>query len=331
MDLLLHIGTGKTGSSSIQAYLQQNADRLSERGVMLPSSLGEKNHRRLPAIIQSGRATDTFLRSRGILDPAKQDAARARWLSEFRADIAGSTASTCIISSEHLSFLDQKEVAELKSVLDGLFSSIRVLVYLRDPVDYAVSMYDTAIKMGGIPPGPRPAKKDGKTDYKALLKSWVSAFGKDAITVRLFDRRELHQGDILADFAQAAQIDATDFVQIKAANPSMNLLGQALLKQVNRKLPRFAGQGRPNPHRKQIHQTFERYFGQGPKYVPDAALVQSYRTTFAASNEWVRSMFFPERESLFTPRDYPPAQEMGLAAEDLEQIADLITALWKRK
>lgn len=331
MNLLLHIGTGKTGSSSIQSFLQENAERLSEYGVMLPGSLGAQNHRRLPAIVQSGRPTDTFLRMKGITDRAKQDATRTAWLAEFREEIAASTASSCIISAEHLSSLDSREVAELKAILTDLFSSIRVLVYLRDPVDYAVSMYDTAIKVGGLLTRPRPPKRGGETDYEALLKAWVTVFGREAMTVRLFDRCELHQGEIVADFAQAAKIDTTGFTVPKAKNPSMNLLGQALLRRVNRRLPRFDRQGRVSPHRGQIHRVFEQYFGQGLKYTPDAALIQSYRETFATSNEWVRATFFPERTNLFATRDYPSAQESSFATEDLDQVADLITAIWKQK
>ena len=35
MDLVLHIGTGKTGTSSIQAFLRQNRAALADLGYLL--------------------------------------------------------------------------------------------------------------------------------------------------------------------------------------------------------------------------------------------------------------------------------------------------------
>ncbi len=38
-DLVLHIGTGKAGSSSIQGFLRENRDHLFEYGLLYPGAL----------------------------------------------------------------------------------------------------------------------------------------------------------------------------------------------------------------------------------------------------------------------------------------------------
>ncbi|WP_288941540.1 hypothetical protein [uncultured Roseovarius sp.] len=333
MKLLLHIGTGKTGSTSIQGCLQANADRIRAQGVYVPAILGERNHRKLPAIVQKDAASKNFMVTQGIKGPGQRQAARDKWKTEFLDDIAaaGARYDRCIITAEHLSFLDAGEIEDLKALLSGPFQPPRILVYLRDPIDYEVSMYDTALKVGGLRPGPRPPEPGGETDYRMLLEKWAGVFGVDALDVRIFDRRELLQGDIVADFAQAAGLDTTGFACPDPENPSLDLLGKALLTQVNRKLPRFLPDGRPNPRRRQIHRMFERHFATGPKYTPDPELVAAYRKVLAPSNEWVRSRFFPDRPALFAPRDYPPKTALSVSPQEIDRIADLVIALWTRK
>ena len=53
LDLILHIGTGRAGSSSIQFFLRDNRERLGELGVLYPRTPGGARHARLGLFVKS--------------------------------------------------------------------------------------------------------------------------------------------------------------------------------------------------------------------------------------------------------------------------------------
>lgn len=331
MDLILHIGTGKTGSTSIQGFLRANAETLLERGVIFPESIGLRNQRKLPAIVQNNAAADGFLRANGIIGPEGQRRTKAAWAARFEEEIATSDARLCIVSAEHLSQLNHDEVRRLRDLLSRMFSEIQILVYLRDPVEYAVSMYDTALKVGGLQTGPKRPKRGSETDYKAVLSPWGDIFGYERLKVRLFDRNELLDGDVISDFMEAAELDESGLRRPQQdGNPSLNLLGQEVMKQLNRKLPRFLGDGRPNPQRGQIHRVLEKHFQGGEKFSPSQELVDAYAKTLAEPNEWIRKQFFPDRSVLFPPRLRPPHGKIDFEDSKVQELSELIFDLWVR-
>lgn len=330
MKALLHIGSGKTGTTSIQEYMSVNRQRLREQGIHYPVTLGAKNHRRLPAIVQKDDRAARYFREQGLRDAASRAAAREAWWQEFRAEIASAgDCDRCLISAEHLWDLGAQEVAALRSRLATLFDEVRILAYLRDPVDYAMSMYDTALKIGSTNLAPASPVAGGPTDYAHVLKSWQGAFGRDRMTVRLFDRAELVGGDILQDFVHAAGIDAAGFAEVKVKNPSLGVLGQQILLRVNRRLPRHRPDGSPNRMRGDIVGLFERFFADGARTAPDPALVAECQTVLAGSNEWVRQTFFPGRDRLFPARSYGACPAPSLDERDLDRMADLVVELWQ--
>lgn len=331
MKAILHIGTGKTGSTSIQEYMFVNRKSLLEQGIFYSEALGLKNHRRLPAIFQNDDKPENYYKDRGLLTPKDRRAAKEIWWREFQNELmqAGSCAR-CLISAEHLSQLDNEEVKALHNRLAPLFEEVRVLVYLRDPVDYAVSMYDTALKIGS--PNMRPAAPalGGPTDYARILQAWSEVFGKEHMNVRLFDRSELVGGDILQDFAHTAEIETEGFASVDVKNPSLGILGQELLLQINRRLPKYRKDGRPNKIRGDIATVLERFLSIGPRRVPDQDLIAAYGSTYAASNEWVRANFFPDRTRLFPEKHYNQPATLPLNEEEMGRLADLVVDIWKR-
>lgn len=333
MKILLHIGTGKTGSTSIQSFLEANKSRLRDQCVFIPSTLGQRNHRKLPAIVQNDAAAKEYMATLGFIGPNQKQAAKDRWREQFLHEIASAHGEfeLCLITAEHLCYLNDAETEQLHRLLSRAFESMRILVYLRNPVDYEVAMYDTALKVGGLRPGPRPPARGGETDYQALLEKWARVFGIENLDVRLFDRDELVQSDIMQDFAQAAELETQGFLFPKSENASLDILGQALLQRINRKLPPYLPDGRPNPRRRQIHSVFEKHFQSGPKYAPDPELLETFQAVLGPSNEWVRSRFFPKRNRLFQDRDAPPQSEPDIRPEELDQIAGLLLELWNRK
>ena len=61
MDLILHIGAEKTGTTSIQASLYKNYKVLRDLGFHVANFLGEPNHKELAAYAQGPNSKDASL------------------------------------------------------------------------------------------------------------------------------------------------------------------------------------------------------------------------------------------------------------------------------
>lgn len=226
MQLIFHIGTEKTGTTSLQAFLRVNRPMLKEHGILYPRAPGEVNHTQLAAASQStargGMAKLHHLQDKADLDRFREDL-RARLTDELRA----ANCETVILSNEHCTsrLVTDEEVQFLHDFLAPHFASMRLIVYLRRQDDYLLSTYSTTIKVGGTQPLEYPLPKliKRRYDHWELLSRWARIFGRENIACRRFDKRSLVKGDIVPDFLDAAGIDPTlKFRRPKDLNESLD-------------------------------------------------------------------------------------------------------------
>jgi len=81
VDLILHIGTEKTGSTSIQRYLAKNRVRLREAGVLFPLAPGLDNQRALTAAAEENTQDSALQEMFDLRTPND--------LQRFRQDLRG--------------------------------------------------------------------------------------------------------------------------------------------------------------------------------------------------------------------------------------------------
>ena len=99
--LILHIGTEKTGSTSIQTFLRLNKTRLAANGVGVPTCLGDTLHFRLQLMANDDDVDDDFIRNLRLhLDPQLRKKAIDEWRENFYQEVKTSSAHTWIISCE---------------------------------------------------------------------------------------------------------------------------------------------------------------------------------------------------------------------------------------
>ena len=57
-----------------------------------------------------------------------------------------------IISSEHLSsrLLDEEDISSLYEFCNSLFDTIKIIIYIREPLSYAISLFSQVLKGGAI-------------------------------------------------------------------------------------------------------------------------------------------------------------------------------------
>lgn len=175
--LFVHIGTQKTGSSALQAYLAEHSDLLLQQGIHY---------------LETGRA-----RSHGDLAQALHGKADMALWQRARDEIQRSASPKKIISAEGLWVTDP---VLLKNELPaGL--PVRIVVYLRRPDLYLQSLWKQAVA-GGRKTGFDEwlEKRVPRGDYLSTVEGWASAFGPESLIVRPYERPD--GANTIADFCR---------------------------------------------------------------------------------------------------------------------------------
>ena len=132
--LSLHVGHGKTGSSYLQSVLAHARQPLLDAGINYPTHNSLKDAR-------AGKVTS----GNGIrlMDAVIAQESDPVWFNH---------ADHVLFSSEFLFdfFIDKKNHAAIRSFLDGArIEKIRILLFIRDPIEQVTSSYQQFIKRGG--------------------------------------------------------------------------------------------------------------------------------------------------------------------------------------
>ena len=339
MDCVLHIGTEKTATKSIQRFLSQNRNLISSAGFFYPTSPGLISSSRLAVAAYNPNRHDDISISYGI-DPQggfNLEEFQRQTISNLNEELAlfkdAKSRTVIIFSSEHFqSRLSRPdEIFRLKEILNKVgITRIRVLVYLRNPTEIAASLYSTAVKSGypGLKPlPPENLYFNNVCNHQSTLEKFGDVFGYDSLFPRIFNPTMLVNGSVLDDFIKASGIpDDMDFAFPGPINESLSGTAIELLARVNRQIPRLIN-NRLNPVRRDLVSFFESNF-KGPKYHLPEDFFYRYQNAFSASNEWVRLNFFQGVQTLF-PFDKPNfSGGCEIPPCDLDDIAQMIVSIW---
>lgn len=321
LKLYLHIGTAKTGTTSIQELFHRNRAFLLRQGYYYLSSEGAKHHRRLACYGMPAGQSDEFLRALQI----KTQNERRKFNKDVEEHLARSLAGlpehvhSVVCSSEHFHSrcTQMAGIERLASLLQRHFSEIKVIVYLRPQIDVALSLYSTTLKAGGeqrldtfLDKHCRP--ENYYYDYASLLDNWARAFGPENICPRRFEKEAFRQGDLLADALACCGIAAKwqdQAIQRPAAlNESLNTFGQFMLRSCNQSIARFNPDHTWNSLAGRIHEQIARHC-VGPTGI-EPGKASRLQARFDDINSRVCHRWFPEREALFTfdRQKYRPGQ-----------------------
>jgi hypothetical protein len=326
---ILHIGTEKTGSSAIQAYLAGHRDRLRASGFVYSSIPDSENHVALAAYAQDDTKVDDLRMAFAADNAARLAGFRTRIEQTLAAEVAASPNATFVFSGEHCHsrLIEPAEVERLRDLLRRFFDDIRVIVYLRRQDQVAVSLYSTLVKAGGtravtLDPG---ALDRRYYDYAALLDRWGNAFGRNALTVARFTPSAAAQGSIIPDFCARTGIPLLDHAD-RRSNESLRPPHQEFLRRINERLPRFVG-GALNPLRGDIDD-YVSAVGSGAGRRPARATARDFYESFRASNETVRQEFFPDVATLFDENFDAYPEQADPADLSIDDALDITADIW---
>lgn len=183
MNLLLHIGRHKSGTSSIQHWLMINKKALLKQGVLYPDAGrdGVAHH-----LIARGLSRSS-VRRHGV-DPELYS---YKEMIFEEASLFG--CEGLILSSEAFQNCNPKDVKEF---FYGW--NVRVCFYIRDPVSYISSAYAQKIHATSYAGSPSEFIGSSKLSYFKFISDWNSEF--DNVFVSIFDRDILKDNCVIEDF-----------------------------------------------------------------------------------------------------------------------------------
>lgn len=284
--LLLHIGTEKTGTTSIQEFLALNRAQLKTRDILYPVSLGAKNHIKLAAYADAPPwrlARNLF----GIDSDEKHSLFRNGLEQQFQHELESAACPHVIISNEHLhSYISTPaQIQFLKHQLEKYFSSITVLIYFRRQDLMAVSHYSTALIAGFVPSGYFDFSPTSYYfDFLAIYQNWCNFFGQNNVKVRIFAKEHFINGNLLNDFCASAGIPETSGLLIpERKNEAFSLAAECLVFELNQQIKN----GRltmTNPEKRHLIAQFRENFTGKARY-PDRQTAMRFYQAFASSNK----------------------------------------------
>lgn len=213
--IVVHAGRHKTGTSAIQHFLFANRDALASAGYYYPKSGFIRSE---PA--HHGVALALIPRKRAFSPEAGH-----KILRNFSREISASEG-TVIVSSEQFQNVAPHRLARLLPNWN-----VRAVIYLRDHLHYLVSSYQQLVHARTVSLSIDDYRERSfRVVYADMLDHWADSFGAENLTVCIYDKASIRNGNVVEDFIwRLTGREASSFgiINERDINPS---LGEPLLE-----------------------------------------------------------------------------------------------------
>ncbi len=222
--VIIHIGLGKTGTSSIQAWLSLNADRLLKQDIYY----ADLNPAAKQGNITSGNGVPLVEACQTGQVKKIKSCFRKYYCERWRLFRARKTA---LVSSESFQDLNLEQIALLEATLTSLGYEVSVIAYVRSAYEFLYSSYLQGIKRHGFthlfsqnPGGDYSRQKNILFHYRDIFGERFQVGHYDGI-----------KSDILPDFARRAGIEPLGLIPLdQKVNRSLTYEEAQCLLKMNR-------------------------------------------------------------------------------------------------
>jgi len=286
-DIILHIGANKTGSSSIQRFLQKNKEILKDLGCLVPDKTLELG----PAVT----GEHVFALQKFVGGGEKSENELKKVITSL-LDARETKDETILISAENMGSVQGAKL--FKKALKN--RKVKIIFYIRRQDELIESSWQQW-----------HSKRETDHDawlidairtighWEQVLNAWENVVGVENISVEVFERSVFPEGNIILDFVEKIGLsDKAESLVLKFqdANPSF----------LNYITPLVSGNEKifdnvhDNDFYKMIGQLTGDKYSKGKKYSLMSKMQrENIMKYFSNHNERVRSKFFPDRERLF--------------------------------
>ena len=229
--LYFHIGSPKTGTTTIQSFCANNRDILGEKGLCYPIMPFVYEHK-------SKRRNGLFLTSKyvrnGVRDKEREKEIFQRGLNILEKKF--DTFDSVLLSDEGAySMFFRRKLYKTNGKMLAQWAKerdiqLKVIIYLRSQVDYAMSWYNQLVKHSVSKTLSsltweeyiKTYKRYVALDYYHYLNILSDVFGKENIIVKRFDRAFFKNGSLVDDFMDIFEIEVDDAFPQNSSNSEQN-------------------------------------------------------------------------------------------------------------
>jgi len=331
----LHLGSEKTGTTTIQHFLASNRDRLLSRNILYPRSLGNLTHYNISAAASSSDFVDETMLLGGLRSIDERNEYRERLIRALFDEIHRSGPTTVIISNELLSSR-LRSVGEIEYVFDFLrlyFSKIYLVFYVRNQIDLFASGFATHVIGGGTSNKVQDLFyiNDYKLHQYHIVKRWCSVFSNDSLICRQFSPNALINCNIIDDFCSTVRIPTEEMAVVERKNESLDRDCLAFLFQLNKFFGRIEGNKVNVKHQSIVASLQE--ISSGRVYQIPRSLAQRIIDIYSSEN----SSLFRELLGMDVPTDWYSSKYISESDNideleiDTEKIFRLMSFIFRRK
>lgn len=244
--LYLHIGTPKTGTTSIQYFLEDNQKIFLDKGYCFP----DMGYEYFEIARKNRNAHFLFDCIYHTEDKQKYEKAKKERSEGIKKLIDYLDSYDNVILSDENVWIHFQKIEnfweELKDALEEHGHSIKVIVYLRRQDTYIRSYYTEMVKslhqrrtFVDYINTDTPALIG--SDYLSTVDLIASVIGQENVMVRPFERNQLLNGDLYADFLNCLGLSLTDEFNCTIPTRNETIAGEYIqVKQILNSNPDFA-------------------------------------------------------------------------------------------
>lgn len=225
MSVILHIGVGKTGTTSLQHFLKIFQNKLSYQDFYLLKTGVAKE-----SIAHHDLATSFGF---GHIKPVDVTTIKEKVISE----LSSVKDKKIIISSENF---HSRVSAEKLENLSGCFAGhdVKIVMYMRRQDQWIDSAFRQFVQAGNQRPIDKIAEHIINTkavDYRWQIDIWGSVFGYENVIPRVYEKAYLQGGDTVSDFSSiiGLELDSEMHLTRFNANPSLSPLEAEMCRLIN--------------------------------------------------------------------------------------------------
>lgn len=299
MDLTLHIGPHKTGTTAVQTAFADNASVLRKRGILYPKCnwMYPAQHR-------------LAFEMKGKINPTSGDRPNLQTeLDELCRTLEKARLPRVFLSSEEFFASPLDAIRQLKDRLP--VTSTTIIAFPRRPDSFLVSCYNQKTKQAGngfAAPIARfikePRKIAPEIDYLGCVSNWADVFGDDTIRLRPFE-----DGSPLEHLA--AHFGVSNLLK----NASHNKSVPGAVAEVMRLAK---AQDMPHDQQRRLFSKASAVFADWPQFsIPDGDRLDIIKT-FEAENDVLFARFGqvnPYSSKTFQPE--PTSREQNINVHDM--------------
>ena len=306
----LHIGAPKTGTTSVQQFLDSNAEGLLKQGIA-GHTWRQPTGIRLPILARPADKWDPQCASwwRQLTGLTRRPTLK-EWQEFRRLQTArlvnwgqNSDAGRLVFSHEGLWALDASSIERLRYLLEDITSDTRIFAWIREPIGHSISAWSARVQFGLdlermelIKPGQswrwneQLVQSESRSkvippwDFHARLARWDTAF-PSRVKVNLYSPPQSGGKSIIDQFCRLLEIEKdAGLAYPPRTNTSLSFSMMRVFNDLNRRYPRLTQDGSINPLGGNLANVRRVCDADTRSYEPSATEVSERRGHFADGN-----------------------------------------------